>query len=63
MVQESDRENLESAENDMIVFVDEMNTTNELNYRKAKALEIIAYELIKLNENIVGLKDILHKSR
>lgn len=50
MVKKEDEENLKTIENDMVVFVDEMNTTNELRYRQAKALEIIAEELITIRE-------------
>jgi hypothetical protein len=50
-VKKDDEDNLKEAKGDMILFIDEMNTTNELNYRQVKALEIIADELIKLNDN------------
>jgi len=62
MVKKEDEENLKTIENDMVVFVDEMNTTNELRYRQAKALEIIAEELIKLNENFGLLEKVYDKS-
>ena len=50
-VKKGDEDNIKEAKGDMILFIDEMNTTNELNYRQVKALEIIADELIKLNDN------------
>jgi hypothetical protein len=49
MVKQSDEENLKNA--DMVLFIDEMNTTNELNYRQVKAMEIIAEEMIKLRKS------------
>jgi hypothetical protein len=54
-VKKGDEDNIKEAKGDMILFIDEMNTTNELNYRQAKALEIIADELIKLNERFVSI--------
>ena len=54
-VKKDDEDNIKEAKGDMILFIDEMNTTNELNYRQAKALEIIADELIKLNERFVSI--------